>query len=184
MSAAARAVVQAVALLHEEGFELLRAWVVARSEHLNFGQAHPGPSLFANVHLYIAGQSPRDVVDFECDHFVFSLSYYMNANMVVDGRLQPDFDTESTPLKQGGWYAPDAVAAYLKQECSLLADRWRGSDASYAAWFRPLAQRAQAGTLPVMQAPAPLPPEVKAVMVAPYAPNHEEPLFPLLGRKK
>lgn len=181
---AALATVQAVALLHKEGFELLRVWVVARSEALNLGGAHPTPVLFANVHLYTAGQSPHDVEAFECDHFVFSLGYTMNANMIVEGKLYPDPDTESTPLKQGGWYAPESVAAYLKQECSLLADRWRGSDAAYAAWFRPLAQQAQAGTLPVMQARTPLHPEGKAMLVAPYAPHRQQLLLPLLSAVK
>lgn len=127
-NAAGLAAIRAVALLHDEGFELLRVWVAARVEEYDWADGKRN-CLYCNLHLYRAGEFPQQVIDFEVDHIALSYQYTLNANAIVDGKIYPDFEYEE--LGGGGWYDAKRMANYLKGYREL-SERWRGSDEEFS----------------------------------------------------
>lgn len=169
------AAIRAVSSLHQEGYELLRVVVTGRIELHNFSGT-PQNHLFCNVHLYQAGAFAQQVLNFEVDHVALSYDYTLNANAILDGMIYPDFDYEE--LGRDGWYDPQRMAAYLK--AYELSEKWRGSDTQYVTWFKRLDDLAKAGKMPVMSIDESHKGEGEtgAVLVEPYSPGREDPLFP------
>ena len=169
------AAIRAVGLLHQEGYELLRVWVAARVQQQEFPCGKRN-FLYCNIHLYRAGEFSQQVLDFEVDHIALSYQYSLNVNAVLGGKIYPDFEYEE--LGNDGWYDPLRMANYLKGYADLSA-RWRGSDTQYVTWFKRLVHLAESGRLPVMVINEQYkgPGDSGAVLVDPYHPSREEPLF-------
>lgn len=143
-NSAGLAAIQAVGLLHQEGFELLRVWVTGRAEVWS-GTEGRSTHLFCGIHLYRAGDSIQEVINLEVDHIVLSYDYTLNVNAILDGKIYPDFDWSE--LENGGWTDPIRMAKYLKGYTEFT-EKWRGSDPKYASWFAQLTKLAQEGRMP------------------------------------
>ncbi|UBV43248.1 hypothetical protein LAJ19_03255 [Deinococcus taeanensis] len=163
------AAIQAVGLLHAQGYELLRVWVTANTD----------ACLSCTVHLFNAGVPIPDVLNREVNHVALSYGYTLNANAIIGGKVYPDPDPIGNGLAHDGWSRPEQMAKYLLKNYSEFTRTWRGEDRGYVEWFRRLTRLADRSQLPVMQTQLSgrLDLALGAVMVQDYAPSQQVTLF-------